>query len=29
MAGERNPERLTARTLAEFGIGNDGWLWRH
>jgi hypothetical protein len=29
MAGERNVERLTARTLAEFGIGNDGLLWRH
>jgi hypothetical protein len=29
MAGERNAERLTARTLAEFGIGNDGSLWRH
>jgi len=28
-AGERNAERLTARTLAEFGIGNDGSLWRH
>ena len=24
MAGERNAERLTARTLAEFGIENDG-----
>jgi hypothetical protein len=29
MAGERNAERLTARTLAEFGIGNDESLWRH
>jgi hypothetical protein len=29
MAGERNAERLTAHTLAEFGIGNDGSLWRH
>ena len=29
MAGERNAERLTVRTLAEFGIGNDGSLWRH
>ena len=29
MAGERNPDRLTARVLAEFGIGNDGSLWRH
>jgi hypothetical protein len=29
MAGERSAERLTARTLAEFGIENDGSLWRH
>ena len=29
MDGEWNAERLTARTLAEFGIGNDGSLWRH
>jgi hypothetical protein len=29
MAGERNAKRLTARTLAEFGVGNDGSLWRH
>jgi hydrogenase maturation factor len=29
MAGERNAERLTARVLAEFGIENDGSLWRH
>jgi hypothetical protein len=29
MAGERNVEMLTARTLAEFGVGNDGSLWRH
>jgi hypothetical protein len=27
--GERNADRLTARTLADFGIENDGWLWRH
>jgi hypothetical protein len=26
-AGERNPDRLTARVLAEFGIENDGSLW--
>jgi hypothetical protein len=29
LAGERNADRLTARVLAEFGIGNDGSLWRH
>jgi hypothetical protein len=29
MAGERDPGRLTARVLAEFGIENDGSLWRH
>jgi hypothetical protein len=29
MAGERNAETLTVRTLAEFGVGNDGSLWRH
>ena len=28
-AGERNPDRLTARVLAEFGIENDGSLWPH
>jgi hypothetical protein len=28
-AGERNPDRLTVRLLAEFGIENDGSLWRH
>jgi hypothetical protein len=28
-AGERNAERLTARILTEFGVGNDGTLWRH
>ena len=28
-AGERNAERLTARALAEFGVGNDGSMWRH
>jgi hypothetical protein len=29
MAGEQNADRLTARVLAEFGIGNDGSLWPH
>jgi hypothetical protein len=29
MAGEWNAKRLTARTPAEFGVGNDGLLWRH
>jgi hypothetical protein len=29
MAGERDGDRLTARVLAEFGIENDGSLWRH
>jgi hypothetical protein len=29
MAGERDSGRLTARVLAEFGIENDGSLWRH
>jgi hypothetical protein len=29
IAGERSAERLTARTLAEFGIENDGSLRRH
>ena len=29
VAGERNAERLTARVLAEFGVENDGSLWRH
>jgi hypothetical protein len=28
-AGERNADRLTARVLAEFGVENDGSLWRH
>jgi hypothetical protein len=28
-AGEQNPDRLAARVLAEFGIENDGSLWRH
>jgi hypothetical protein len=28
-AGERDANRLIARTLAEFGVGNDGSLWRH
>ena len=28
-AGERDTNRLTARTLAEFGVGNDGSSWRH
>jgi hypothetical protein len=28
-AGEHDAERLTARVLAEFGIENDGSLWRH
>jgi hypothetical protein len=28
-AGERNADRLTARVFAEFGIENDGSLWRH
>ena len=28
-AGERNASRLTVRALAEFGVGNDGSLWRH
>ena len=28
-AGERDANRLTARALAEFGVGNDGLLWRH
>ena len=28
-AGEQNAERLTARALAEFGVGNDGSSWRH
>jgi hypothetical protein len=28
-AGERDANKLTVRTLAEFGIGNDGSLWRH
>jgi hypothetical protein len=27
--GERDAERLTACVLAEFGIENDGSLWRH
>jgi hypothetical protein len=29
VAGERDGDRLTARVLAEFGIENDGSLWRH
>jgi hypothetical protein len=29
IAGERDADRLTVRTLAEFGIENDGSLWRH
>jgi hypothetical protein len=28
-AGERDANKLTARVLAEFGVGNDGSLWRH
>ena len=28
-AGERDANRLIARILAEFGVGNDGSLWRH
>jgi hypothetical protein len=28
-AGEHDADRLTARVLAEFGVGNDGSLWRH
>jgi hypothetical protein len=28
-AGEHDPDRLTARVLAEFGIENDGSLWPH
>jgi hypothetical protein len=28
-AGERDADRLAARVLAEFGIENDGSLWRH
>jgi hypothetical protein len=28
-AGERNSDRLIARVLAEFGVENDGSLWRH
>ena len=29
MTGERDADRLTARVLAEFGVENDGSLWRH
>jgi hypothetical protein len=29
MAGEWDEDRLTARVLADFGIENDGSLWRH
>jgi hypothetical protein len=29
IAGERDADRLTALTLAEFGVENDGSLWRH
>ena len=28
-AGERDANGLVARTVAEFGVGNDGSLWRH
>jgi hypothetical protein len=28
-AGEHDADRLAARALAEFGIENDGSLWRH
>ncbi len=28
-ASEKDGDRLTARVLAEFGIDNDGSLWRH
>jgi hypothetical protein len=28
-AGERDANRLAARILAEFGVENDGSLWRH
>jgi hypothetical protein len=28
-AGERDANRLAARALAEFGVENDGSLWRH
>ena len=28
-AGEHDAVRLAARVLAEFGIENDGSLWRH
>jgi hypothetical protein len=27
--GERDANRLAARILAEFGVGNDGSSWRH
>ena len=29
VTGEKDADRLTARVLAEFGIENDGSLWRH
>jgi hypothetical protein len=29
IAGERDANRLAALTLAEFGVENDGSLWRH
>ena len=29
VAGEKDADKLTARVLAEFGIENDGSLWRH
>ncbi len=29
MTGEKDADRLTARVLAEFGIGNDRSLWPH
>jgi hypothetical protein len=28
-AGERDANRLAARILAEFGVGNDGSSWWH
>ena len=28
-AGEHDADRLAARVLADFGIENDGSLWRH
>ena len=29
VTGERDADRLTARVLAEFGVENNGSLWRH